>query len=693
MLKIHHCTSRQAKPEYDTLGSTAAEFARRHAAQEAARSAIPGPAPSELVVPVGDPMGKKLLRTMGWREGQGVGRRVRRRKGRRGMQKGIGEEGDEIPDAAREGLSHNTRALFTEGELTFAPENTESFVKNITAKNDLYGVGHDPYVNAPEFGHARRARESHMGGRAIYRTGDLVSKNGCQGTQGESGRLPVEVRGSHGFVLDDGEDDVYERSEGKEGYDNSLDIEDSQVAARRSLAETAHAWALDTMGETMDSQAISRKYARCPSDGRLPVPGFIVAETADFEQKHWRPPTPPMNFDPVHTFKDGEGPISQDQAKGRPHFDALNARVRASVRGEPQWKQSMPVPSSSLAEEPRSTTSSSVSTRSVQSSFQAAKLIRGASPQQLQANIAMSAVMGTGISATHSFASSGIERQEQGVGGLQMALASKFTSGIQGSGETQRGTPSTTDDLSMRPAGLSLPKVPGSTANVSSSASGDKCSVATEQGMKVVDITPVRITRPWSPVPLLCKRLNVPVPAVSKEVNWTSLGDNGANTATVSTVGEVAFQNFVREGVPCPPLSQPAPALQASLLQGLEISRSLAIDKAATGAYIPVDMTGETPVEKPKIDLFKSIFESESESDSISEDEEEGGGGEGDGGKAGHGGRASVEIEVPSTNPVQMAGVKGSAQWPGEKSLPFQKPPKPNNWYGSDSSESESGGE
>ncbi|CAN0584095.1 unnamed protein product, partial [Ectocarpus sp. 12 AP-2014] len=63
----------QAKPAFDTLGSTADEVARKHAEMEAAGGAIPGPAPSELIIPVGDPMGKKLLRTMGWREGQGVG--------------------------------------------------------------------------------------------------------------------------------------------------------------------------------------------------------------------------------------------------------------------------------------------------------------------------------------------------------------------------------------------------------------------------------------------------------------------------------------------------------------------------------------------------------------------------------------------------------------------------------------------
>lgn len=53
------------------------------AEQVAHGSAIPGPAPVELTVPAARPIGKRLLATMGWREGQGIGPRVRSRKSRR----------------------------------------------------------------------------------------------------------------------------------------------------------------------------------------------------------------------------------------------------------------------------------------------------------------------------------------------------------------------------------------------------------------------------------------------------------------------------------------------------------------------------------------------------------------------------------------------------------------------------------
>lgn len=65
----------QTTEQYDTFGSTAAELARR-AARDAATSrpsAIPGLLPDELVAPVADSVGVRLLQRMGWRQGKGVG--------------------------------------------------------------------------------------------------------------------------------------------------------------------------------------------------------------------------------------------------------------------------------------------------------------------------------------------------------------------------------------------------------------------------------------------------------------------------------------------------------------------------------------------------------------------------------------------------------------------------------------------
>jgi hypothetical protein len=68
----------EAKSEYDTLGTKEKNMAKRKLEDELKSStgSIPGPVPDEFIVPSSNPIGKKLLQSMGWREGQGVGPRV-----------------------------------------------------------------------------------------------------------------------------------------------------------------------------------------------------------------------------------------------------------------------------------------------------------------------------------------------------------------------------------------------------------------------------------------------------------------------------------------------------------------------------------------------------------------------------------------------------------------------------------------
>lgn len=60
--------------QFDTFGSTAAELARKQAEKEQQQrpSAIPGPAPDEIVLPASDSIGVNLLLKMGWRRGRSI---------------------------------------------------------------------------------------------------------------------------------------------------------------------------------------------------------------------------------------------------------------------------------------------------------------------------------------------------------------------------------------------------------------------------------------------------------------------------------------------------------------------------------------------------------------------------------------------------------------------------------------------
>lgn len=324
----------QAKPQYDTLGSTAAEVARKYAEKESTGGAIPGPAPSELIMPVGDPMGKKLLRTMGWREGQGVGSRVRKRK-RPSVVEGHESPDEDLPEQARAGLGEKAKALVDKG-LTFAPRNTDVKAQSIVVKATLHGVGYDPFKNAPEFGSAHSGKNRGVDARGVYRTDDIVEGTGDVSGQTRPFKAPSVKRGSHGFILDDGEDDVYEAGSGKEAYDDVLDAEVGGEAPADKLAGTAKAWASGGLGGEGDSELSARRYARCPSDGRLPPTGFVVAQRPDLKSKYWAPPIPPSSFNPIHQFEEGNVDNPLRMLKKAPRTTpGMDAQGRAALLGEP----------------------------------------------------------------------------------------------------------------------------------------------------------------------------------------------------------------------------------------------------------------------------------------------------------------------------------------------------------------------
>ncbi|KAI5073409.1 hypothetical protein GOP47_0011422 [Adiantum capillus-veneris] len=141
-----------ATSDYDTFALTAADLARREAAQELKKrpSVIPGLLLDDVIVPVSRSIGFELLRKMGWRHGRSIG------------PKHIAASSD----AQREGRkamlalaqSEQHRSVMDEQESdVLLPENdaepllTSTPIFVINPKKDRYGFGFDPYKNAPEF--------------------------------------------------------------------------------------------------------------------------------------------------------------------------------------------------------------------------------------------------------------------------------------------------------------------------------------------------------------------------------------------------------------------------------------------------------------------------------------------------------------------------------------------------------------
>ncbi|GAB4821314.1 hypothetical protein N2152v2_008360 [Parachlorella kessleri] len=139
--------------QYDTFGSTAAELARRSARDAAATrpSAIPGLLPDELVAPVADSVGVRLLQRMGWRQGKGVG------SGAPGTEP-AGEDGQGGSGGGRSRLSRWSQ------HAGLGAENTQLYL--LAPKTDTFGIGFDPFKarGAEEFRKAKHERQAAAAG-------------------------------------------------------------------------------------------------------------------------------------------------------------------------------------------------------------------------------------------------------------------------------------------------------------------------------------------------------------------------------------------------------------------------------------------------------------------------------------------------------------------------------------------------
>jgi G patch domain-containing protein 1 len=184
-------SSLHAAEEFDTLGASSAAAGKRHAESAARGSAIPGPLPSELIAPASDPVGKRLLRVMGWRDGQGIGPRIHKQRRRNRF-----AEAGSDDDGGQGDAPSSVRSRFAGGVVTYARDNAAAVIAVPPPKTDSYGLGFDPFTNAPEFALAassssrqlalRNASGAQSTTSGVYRIEDAVRGGGVSG-EGDRG--------------------------------------------------------------------------------------------------------------------------------------------------------------------------------------------------------------------------------------------------------------------------------------------------------------------------------------------------------------------------------------------------------------------------------------------------------------------------------------------------------------------------
>ncbi|XP_024961360.1 G patch domain-containing protein TGH isoform X1 [Cynara cardunculus var. scolymus] len=271
--------------QFDTFGFTAAEIAKKQAEKEQNErpSAIPGPAPDEIIVPATDPIGVRLMLKMGWRRGHSIksSRTNSLYDARREARKAflalsedasapvVGSEHAEVEDMETAAYTDNVNQFH---------KSTPVYVLN--PKQDMYGLGYDPFKGAPEFrvcvvtSENKRSHDSHLPGNRESGHKKLLPK--------KDGLFSFKSRNvAPGFgigaleELDAEDEDVY-----ASGYDFEAFVEEIEEPSRLTIED--------------------KKKSSVKQDGILP--GFKVATNSDYQLQRFDPPVVPKDFVPHHKF-------------------------------------------------------------------------------------------------------------------------------------------------------------------------------------------------------------------------------------------------------------------------------------------------------------------------------------------------------------------------------------------------------
>ncbi|KAL3512313.1 hypothetical protein ACH5RR_025030 [Cinchona calisaya] len=266
--------------QFDTFGFTAAELARKQAEKEQQKrpSAIPGPVPDEIVVPAPESIGVKLLLKMGWRRGRSINESSAkshydaRREARKAFL-ALSADDTAQKSADSELVNDDTEGVInqpTDDDANRFSKSTPVYVLN--PKQDLHGLGYDPFKHAPEFREKKRSRKL--------------------GTKETMHRKPFSVgdslfgfksgRAAPGFGIGALED--YD-AEDEDVYTSGYDFEETYIEETEepSIPMIENVKMLDKKEHGV-------------------LQGFKAASKSDYQLERFGPPLIPKDFVPRHKF-------------------------------------------------------------------------------------------------------------------------------------------------------------------------------------------------------------------------------------------------------------------------------------------------------------------------------------------------------------------------------------------------------
>ncbi|KAK7292125.1 hypothetical protein RIF29_07838 [Crotalaria pallida] len=273
--------------QFDTFGFTAAEIARKQAEKEQKQrpSIIPGPAPDELILPATESVGVKLLLKMGWSRGRSIkdshaeALYDARRQARRAFL-AFSSDDPEVEVTGAEPIKDDSEH-FPERHVNDDIRSSKSTpVYVLNPKQDLYGLGFDPYKHAPEFREKKRSRLSSERGSGYGKS--FSSRDSLFGLK--SGKS------APGFGI---------------GALEELDAEDEDVYATGYEFEDTYVQEVEEPSKL--SLENRKKKDRKDQDN---LPGFTIASNSDYQMERFEAPLIPKDFVPHHAFS---GPLEINQ--------------------------------------------------------------------------------------------------------------------------------------------------------------------------------------------------------------------------------------------------------------------------------------------------------------------------------------------------------------------------------------------
>lgn len=615
----------QTTISYPALGSTAHESLQNTSAMDLFKTS-------------GETMGVKLLRKMGWRDGQGIGPKVRR-KAR------LKEEG------GRNGSEAEETHLFT-------PENSKmiAFVR----KDDRKGLGFEGEGRLGETSSTEQATDSRL---AIANDDEEDVGIGTLPRSTKAKKKKTAAQGAFGVgILNDngsGDDDPY--SMGPQiSYNRVIgaDKKKKPLASSRTAANPL----LNSKPIFISKKAAATKTAstfrRC-HDGRLPLDGFILSSDPDplssivSSDYKYPPPKVPPDWKSAKITTPTSAPGAYLSPADAAKASALSPRSRAARLGESQ------LPGKSVFDYLSSTARNRIATAANNPNLPAAldeassyttpsaKTLSSFIPN-LESQTALTA-LGRGTAGWMPYAENPPKRS-------RYRSFLELRAGLRGpdAGLPDRAPGHSTDDwvnemnefahaaqifkpmtgmMASRFTSSSLAPKLGSDRPDAESAptTAENESLLSRPAKEKKDMTGeaaavgmygplTRSTQPWHPTRLLCKRFNVKSPAHEivdpggAAPGFEGEAGSSAPQRNLELVGKREMEEMMREANVGRMGMRALGSAMGDVPEGIEGGAREAVPEREA-VFVDPERNEVLEKERPSEDMFKAVFGSDSEED------------------------------------------------------------------------------